>query len=79
MGNFVIAAASKYQLTIQLNDNIYSVTTTDAILSRESWQNIICNKTRAYIEMKDHPEFHASSCIAWFYDWWISMSFSELN
>ena len=30
-----IITASKYQLTIQLNTNIYSVTTTDVILSRK--------------------------------------------
>ena len=68
MGN-ISETASKYKIIIPFNFAIQNVSQANIALARKSWQHIIGNKTRAYIEMKNHPDFHASSCLAWFYDW----------
>ena len=57
-GSFIIPVSS-----------FHIVPSEDIELARKSWQSIICDGTRAYIEMKSNQNFNASSCITWFYDW----------
>ena len=72
MGN-ISEKASSCTIAIPFKARAHDVTAADVVFARHTWRCIIGNETRAYLARRNHPDFHASSCIAWFYDWWDNM------